>query len=334
MSRREDRDSDSKRHRSRFDREPSPKRSKRDGKPEMERATSNRSFDNGDSKDGEKQRRRLQDALPLEEPSAALDSKTETGVGNKESVKRSYGFQDGTKPSSDPTEVPRSRSYFQHDERGTAGQVGRSIGRRPASVLVSCEERGWWHDSKDKHGDRAANKTESKGIQQRDDHNNRGGDNRAWRHDGYFELEADPALPVRKRPAFREKKLPADPVFSEKAAATEPIKTSQPDQPISVSERKEERGHSPRRFDRSYVGYRARYNRGESYNGGFSSRYRYGAGSNNRGGDKFDSRQGHRSSGGGHVEKWKHDLFDEANQSPKAKNEEEQIAKVEALLAS
>ncbi|KAK6945980.1 hypothetical protein RJ641_013524 [Dillenia turbinata] len=328
MSRREDRDSDYRRHRSRFDREPSPKRSKRDGKPEMERTTSNRSFGNGDSKDGEKQRRRLQDALPLEEPSAAPDSKAENVGGDKESVKKSNGFHDGTKPPSDPTEVPRSRSYFQHDERGTAGQVGRSRGHRAAS------EHGWWRDSRDKHGDRAANKTESKGVQKRDgDSKNQGGDNRGWCHDRYFEFEVDPAPPVRKRPAFREKKLPADPASSEKAA-TEPVETSQPDQPISASEREERRGHSPHQHGRSYAGYRAPYNRGGSYKGGFSSRYRYGVGGNNRGGDRFDGRQGHRSSGGGHVEKWKHDLFDEADQSPKAKNEEEQIAKVEALLAS
>jgi hypothetical protein len=33
-------------------------------------------------------------------------------------------------------------------------------------------------------------------------------------------------------------------------------------------------------------------------------------------------------------EKWKHDLFDDANKSPTTKNEEDQIAKIERLLAS
>ncbi|KAK9109750.1 hypothetical protein Sjap_017810 [Stephania japonica] len=34
------------------------------------------------------------------------------------------------------------------------------------------------------------------------------------------------------------------------------------------------------------------------------------------------------------AEKWKHDMFDEANRSPTPKNEDDQIAKIEALLAS
>ena len=60
----------------------------------------------------QKQRRRLQDALPLEIPPA-----TETKVqpdSIKEGLKnKDDGPPDGTKNSSDPTEVPRSHSYFQ-----------------------------------------------------------------------------------------------------------------------------------------------------------------------------------------------------------------------------
>ncbi|CAA2999701.1 Hypothetical predicted protein [Olea europaea subsp. europaea] len=43
--------------------------------------------------------------------------------------------------------------------------------------------------------------------------------------------------------------------------------------------------------------------------------------------------QGYRPTGG-RVEKWKHDLYEESNRSPTPKNEEDQIAKIEALLAS
>ncbi|KAF5733205.1 hypothetical protein HS088_TW17G00745 [Tripterygium wilfordii] len=52
-----------------------------------------------------------------------------------------------------------------------------------------------------------------------------------------------------------------------------------------------------------------------------------------RGRDRYGGKQGYHSSNG-RVEKWKHDLFHEANRSPTLKNEENQIAKVEALLAS
>lgn len=90
----------------------SPKRSRRDGKPETGRVVSN--ADVGDRADqDEKQRRRLQDALPLDAPSAPDSSKIESGTVIKESDRKRNGHLEGTKHSSDPTEVPRSRSYFQ-----------------------------------------------------------------------------------------------------------------------------------------------------------------------------------------------------------------------------
>ena len=90
----------------------SPKRSRRDRKPETERVVSN--TDVGDRADqDEKQRRRLQDALPLEASSAPDSSKIESGTVNKKSDRKSNGCHEGTKHSSDRTQVPRSRSYFQ-----------------------------------------------------------------------------------------------------------------------------------------------------------------------------------------------------------------------------
>ncbi|KAK9286284.1 hypothetical protein L1049_014674 [Liquidambar formosana] len=339
MSRREGRDSDSKRHRSKFDREPSPKRSRRDGKPATERIPSNPSLDIGDHTErNQKHRQRLQDALPLETP-LPPDSKVETGAVSKESDKKTSGLKEpdentsglhiGTKHSTDPTEVPRSRSYFQHDERGNAGQVGRNFSRRATT------ERGWWRDSKDQHSEREVNKTGNYETQQRDEKSQaRRDDNRVWRHDGFFEMEADPALPARKRPAFREKKNPADSENVEKAA-TEPVKPNRSDRPALGSERREEReGRNSRHLDRTekpFVGDRVPPNRGEAQRAG-PSRERYGGGGGNyRGRDRFNGRQGYHSSG--RVEKWKHDLYDESTRSPPPKNEEDQIAKVEALLA-
>ncbi|CAK9180857.1 unnamed protein product [Ilex paraguariensis] len=131
-NRREGRDSDSKRHRSRFDQEPSPKRSRRDGKPVTERPfpPNSLNLDGGDqSARDQKHRRRLQDALPLEAP-VAPDPKVQTGALNKETDNKTNGDRDGAKQSSESTEVPRSRSFFQHDDRGSARQVGRSFSRR------------------------------------------------------------------------------------------------------------------------------------------------------------------------------------------------------------
>lgn len=60
----------------------------------------------------DKNRRRLHDPLPLETPPSS-NPKVETGSTSKESQWKGHTNSEGVKPSSDPTEVPRSRSYFQ-----------------------------------------------------------------------------------------------------------------------------------------------------------------------------------------------------------------------------
>ncbi|KAG4114029.1 hypothetical protein ERO13_D12G020000v2 [Gossypium hirsutum] len=334
MSRREGRDSDSRRHRSGFDREPSPKRSRRDGKPQTERQVS--SADVGDRPDQEeKQRRRLQDAVPLEAaPTPPDSSKIETVIVGKDSDRKNNGQHEGTKHSSDPTEVPRSRSYFQHDERGIAAQAGRSYGRRVASERG---ERGWWRDAKDHHSER---ETRTYDTRQRDEKPQARGDSKDdWRHDRFFEMEADPPAqppPSRKRPAFSEKKIPAA-AQSADLTTKESEKSSHSSHHVLGSERRVDRDRHPRHLDRPdrlTAGDQAPSRR-EAPRGGFLSHERHGGGggSNFRGRDRFSGRQGYRS-GGPRVEKWKHDLYDEANKSPPRKNEEDQIAKVESLLAS
>lgn len=56
--------------------------------------------------------RRLQDTVPLEAPSVPI-SKVESGSLAKDSDKKPNGFHEKAKGSTDPTEVPRSRSFFQ-----------------------------------------------------------------------------------------------------------------------------------------------------------------------------------------------------------------------------
>lgn len=91
----------------------SPKRSRRDGKPETERTSSGHNLETADSGGpDQKHRRRLQDALPLEVPVAPV-SKSGEDVVNKGFNKKSDGQLNGTNRPSDATEVPRSQSYFQ-----------------------------------------------------------------------------------------------------------------------------------------------------------------------------------------------------------------------------
>ncbi|KAI3448185.1 hypothetical protein Pfo_004850 [Paulownia fortunei] len=327
MSRRQDRSSESKRHRSRFDREPSPKRSTRDGKPETERPLTEPELGKGRLDRDHKHHRRLQDPLPLEVP-LSHDSKVESGIMSKESENRTDGHQGGTKHSSDPTKVPQSRSYFQHDDRGSVEQNGRSFSRR------TDKERGWWRDPKEQQNDRAINKTVSSDIQRKDEKAkvNRE-DNHVWRHDGYFEMEANPKPPKRKRPSFREQKIPADPEKTNKAASD--LVMPNPQGHAVDSGRRDERGHSYRYSDKSerpFAGERE-LNKAQRWSGNFSSRDRPSASSRYGGRDRFTARQGYRPTGG-RVEKWKHDLYNEANRSPTPKNEEDQISKIEALLES
>ena len=91
----------------------SPKRSRRDGKPEPEMVTSNTNLDTRDQTDqGQKRRSHHQDELPFEAPPKA-DSKTEKGPVSKEPEGKENGQHEGPKHSTDSTEVPRPRSFFQ-----------------------------------------------------------------------------------------------------------------------------------------------------------------------------------------------------------------------------
>ncbi|XP_076954867.1 uncharacterized protein LOC143629484 [Bidens hawaiensis] len=269
------RDSDSRHHRSRLDREPSPKRVKRDGRTTTEQPANNLNSTDRDKK----HHPRLQDS----------GSNKETASLSKEHDRKSNGYRDGTKNSSDNVEAPRSRSHLQHDER--AGQVGRSFRHRERT------ERDWWKDT---------NPRDEK-------------------------VEPDSKQLSKKRPSFRETKLPVN------ESATQGAKESAN---VERNERKEERRKPlekppPDRPDRRVSGGRDPH-RNEAQRMKFQSRVRYGGSGGGGFGGSFRGRDGfnEQRQGGWRAEKWKHDLYDEANKSPTSKNEEDQIAKVEALLAS
>ena len=125
-------------------------------------------------------------------------------------------------------------------------------------------------------------------------------DNTFQRRDGFTERS-------RKRPAFREKKIVVDSGDANVAA----VKSSQ----------KEERNSNPQHLDRPEKHFAD--DKGEARRG-----RRYGGNDSYKGRDKFNGRRGYRS------EKWKHDLYQEVNKDPIPQNEDDQIAKLEALLAS
>lgn len=89
------------------------KRSRRDGKPETERVPSKGDVGEHTDRD-QKQRRRLQDAVPLEAQETPDSKVGNEDVGMHPEKKHDDALNhEGVKRSSHPTEVPRSRSYFQ-----------------------------------------------------------------------------------------------------------------------------------------------------------------------------------------------------------------------------
>ena len=153
-----------------------------------------------------------------------------------------------------------------------------------------------------------------------------------WKHDGFFKLEEEAPV-AKRRPGFKEVGMPLE---GHESALTEPdAKSRKPDQPGLTSGMGEERRNYHSRDDRGtwrgFSDYRSAGQRN-----GYDSRGRF-AGRGGRGRDRFDYQYGGRSNmheaGGDETEKWKHDLYDQTDSTPAPMTEEEQIAKVEALLA-
>lgn len=328
MSRRErdTRDSHGRRLHSRFDREPSPKKLKRDEKPEVNLTHSSHRHRNvAETTVHELKQRTVQNDSPLEAPP---DSSALGLLNEKKGLERK-----GDKPlvaaqhSTDNREVPRLRSFYQHDDRSSTGQGGRNLSRRP------IDHRRW--------NDRARDETNEQ--PKKDDRPQSHADEKmgVWRHDRFYEIESGPP-PARKRPAFREKKLTSEPETVVAATGTDKTKfLTTREQPGLATAKREERGgfyprllDNPDRRERKVDGF---YHRGETQRNIDVDQSRERNGGMRGRNDRFNIRHGERELnriGSFDMEKWKHDLFDETNQSPPPKNEEEQIAKIEALLAS
>ncbi|KAJ0264496.1 hypothetical protein HA466_0028430 [Hirschfeldia incana] len=289
MSRRESRDSEAKRDRSRFDRESSPKRSRRDEKHEADAVLmSKRDFDVTDKKP----RQSLRDAAPLEADSQGL-RKDDDKKHPETTTKRAPHLSEGL----------RSRQYHQHDDdRRTTGRDDR----RPTS------EKGSWRDSRDQSTRRAGH--DEKPQHRRDE------DKSTWRHDRFHESGDDTKGPLsRKRPAFREKKIPEESRNDTDRTRTEDAKDT------NLNGRRQNERSWRSNNERPATGRDRVWNRDD----GSRQSYR-----SDRDGFNRNGRGGFQGSWTKAEKKWDHDLYEEANKSPARANEEEQIAKVEALLSS
>lgn len=165
-------------------------------------------------------------------------------------------------------------------------------------------------------------------------------------------LESETVLSTsRRRRAFREKKIQPEDVVVDvvgiESDSVKPLTSSHYERRpgVNSSDKREVRRSYDRqfygplpsgRYDRQFQGSWGRgdsdYKRGDAWVSryGDQNRERNG-GRHGQPGNKSERYNGINSSF--KVEKWKHDLFEEANKSPNQKNEEEQIAKVEALLS-
>ncbi|KAI3903313.1 hypothetical protein MKW98_031967 [Papaver atlanticum] len=123
-----------------------------------------------------------------------------------------------------------------------------------------------------------------------------------------------------------------EPEPSNAVGRTATTESTRGDRPPSGNSRRDERGdRSYRELDRAVPHNRSGFpSRERERYGGSRGGYRGRDGLNERHGERNEYRSRPTSF---RAEKWKHDLYDEANKSPSQKNEEDQIAKVEALLA-
>jgi hypothetical protein len=194
----------------------------------------------------------------------------------------------------------------------------------------------------DKHKEKAVGDNLHLKVDQ--DQQQKNGDS-TWKHDGFFQLEEEAPL-AKRRPPFQETKMTQ--VQESAPSVTElDSRSRKPDQPgTTAAMMREERtsyhswGFENRRpfvrtEDRSFRRAFPEHRR-DGLRHGYDSRGRFpGRGQMDR--DRFHNPDGWRSNKyqatSDQGEKWKHGLYDQTNRSPAPKNEEEQIAKVEALLA-
>uniref|UniRef100_A0A0A9EV16 Btz domain-containing protein n=1 Tax=Arundo donax TaxID=35708 RepID=A0A0A9EV16_ARUDO len=318
--------------------DPSPRRRRDDRKHESDRAHY-RSRDEESAKAADRDQKRNKDAAqhddsPNAEAKSLSDAKNDPPARHDRSPR-------GTKRLSGSREAWRPQSFFQHDERGNAGQGGRHYDRQ-------ASDYGRHRDQKERLVDRDKQKVDGHSLQGKVESAQEqiDGDS-TWKHDRFLQLDEEAPV-AKRRPPFQEMKI-SEHKSADAPTVTEPDSRSRkPDQPGPTSAMREERrnyhtrgfgNHRPfirpddRSFRRGFPDHRSDGQRNR-----YDSRGRFaGRGGMDR--DRFNNQYGGRSNntyqatGDQEEEKWKHDLYDRTSRSPPPKTEQEQIAKVEALLA-
>ncbi|KAJ4820129.1 hypothetical protein LUZ62_032695 [Rhynchospora pubera] len=325
MDRTDDRDSHFRRRHSRRERTPSPKRLRRDRESERERDERRHRdlgrFDKNNSRETERSRE-----VKSAEVKGSIDGLKDSS-GTKDN-----GPSDVDRLNSDPKEFARSKIYLQHDDRGSSGQVVQIHIRHDADKTRSNLKE---HRS----GEKSNVKTE---IEMK--HTSKKKADSGWDHDRFVQPDLD-LLSEKKRPVEPELGLKtpnAEHKSSDFANIDKKKNDTRDDRFSRRDDRVVSRENLPRswrvdRFTRREGG----FNRGNGTGNGngvqrndFRDRFR-GRGPP-RGRDRYNGprlRDGHQQqqTSGAQTDKWKHDKYEEANQS--LNNEEDQIAKVEALLA-
>ncbi|KAF0914216.1 hypothetical protein E2562_027793 [Oryza meyeriana var. granulata] len=315
--------------------DPSPRRREDRRRHESDRSHHHRSRAEESPKAVDRDQKRdrpLQDAAQHDEPSRAeVKSLDDARNGSPAKHERSPR---GTKRFPESRDARRPRSFFQHDERCSVGQGGRHYYRQ-------ASDRGRQRDEKEHVADREKHRDEGKARQYEQQND---GDS-TWKHDGFFQLEEE-AHPAKRRPPFKE----MDTLLEGKESApavtepdSRPHKHEHAGPTSAIGE--ERRNYHPWGFGRHggpFVrpdgrGMRRGFSdhRNAGQRNGYDSQGRFAG--RGRGRDRFnnpyDGRNSMHQAAGDQAEKWKHDLYDQTNRSPTPKTEEEQIAKIEALLA-
>lgn len=331
------------------DSDESPRNAKRDGKPATERpAAQNVEAPLHRSNSDSGRKRRLQDPLPLEETPHGSDgraiSQRPFKVPEQEPVDTGASVV-----ALNPTHVPRSGYYFQHDDRG-APFAGRNRKRR------AFDGSGWnEHNVKDRPGDRYRETSPLDQARRRDDRRQaslqvvQSKAEDAWGHDKFLEAQAE-ELEERKKLSTNEKLAPwgAGKHADKTVAGTElshEMKAGDAEQQRTGPDKRSERRYPDMNLARRE---RERYReRGEELRGRWMDTDQRSTRVQSRGGgygrfvggrEWFGGRsdRSQRSSGNNQeaADRWTHDRFEEINHSPTSKQEEDHIAQIEALLSA
>ncbi|KAJ1686967.1 hypothetical protein LUZ63_018357 [Rhynchospora breviuscula] len=325
MDRSDDRDSHFRRRHSRRERTPSPKRFRRDRERDERR---NRDLGRFDSSGHD-----LKHKNNSRETERSRDIKSAEVKGSIDGLKDSSGTKDNgpsdvDRLNSDPKEFARSKIYLQHDDRGSSGQVVQIHIRHDADKTRSNLKE---HRS----GEESNEKTE---IEVK--HTSKKKADSGWDHDRFVQPDLD-LLSEKKRlvePELGLKRPNAEQKSSDFANIDEKKTDTRDDRFSRRDDRVVSRENLPRSWrDDRFARRGGGFNRGNGngvHRNDFRDRFR-GQGPP-RGRDRYNGprlRDGHQQqqTSGVQTDRWKHDKYEEANQS--LNNEEDQIAKVEALLA-